>query len=88
MISKLPFPTTVPGNPKKPILNGVKKTPNELIKNAWMNLSPQQYANLFNCFNLSQRKSSYIASNLLVQSMTFMGTGKMVSAIVLQLSNK
>ena len=48
----------------------------------------QQYANLFNCFNLSQRKSSYIASNLLVQSMTFMGTGKMVSAIVLQLSNK
>ena len=53
-----------------------------------MNLSPQQYANLFTCFNLSQRKSSYIASNLLVQSMTFMGTGKMVSAIVLQLSNK
>ena len=56
MISKLPFPTTVPGNPKKPILNGVKKTPNELIKKAWMNLSPKQYVVLFNCFKFIAEK--------------------------------
>ena len=56
MISKLPFPTTVPGNPKKPIRNGVKKTSNELIKNAWMNLCPKQCAILFNCFKFIAEK--------------------------------